>query len=218
MNRNDDIRNIMKLVESAGVVTLTEADTSIVDDLADKLVDEIKSQMDKNPDSGYAIIDNMSDLPHQLLAYDDPQWDNLFNAGWPQGGSKEFKFLNDKFKEKFGLGLYKYADKLEDEAHAADQKSIKPADKKIYKILSDKLTVTASPKWAAQNLEFYVMSPKKLVVQDTGSSFPAAVIGAPTLEFLKMDQAAMVQWLLDHGIKQRKRPSNKRRSSYSVYD
>lgn len=217
-SRQNDIRNIMNLMESAPPVSLSEAaDPSELERAVNAVIDHIKAAMDKNPQAGYAIIDNSGEYAAEIFPYADPIWERLYAAGWPQSSASEFKFLNEKFKEKFGLGLYKYADKLEDEAHQADLKSIKPADKKIYKTIGNKLTVSVTPKWAAENLMFYVMSAQKVVIEDTGSSFPSAVIGKPSLAEFKMTQEQFVEWLLAHGIKQKKRPTRKK-ATPSYYD
>lgn len=219
MNRHDDIRNLMNLVESAPAVTLTEDDTSVLADFTDKVIDHIKAEMEKKPEWATSIIDNSSsDLIYDLLAKEsDEFYDALIASGWPKNPDKEFKYLNGKFKEKYGVGFFKYAEQLEDKAHDDDKKSIKPADKKIYKLIGDKMTVSVTPKWAAENLEFYVMSKAKIAVQDTGSSFPTIVLGKPSLEYLKMDQQQLIDWLIAHGISQRKRPTYKK-SPPSYYD
>lgn len=216
-SRQNDIRNIMNLMESVPAVSLDEAEPSELNSFANTVVEKIKSTMDANPTWGYSTIDNIGDIVYEFFKDDADLYERMVKQGWPKSGSSEFKFLNGLFKEKTGLGLYKYADKLEDEAHEADIKSIKPADKKIYKTIGDKLTVATSPKWAAENLMFYVMSAQKVVIEDTGSSFPSAVIGKPSLEAFKMTQEQFIEWLLAHGIKQKKRPVRKK-STPSYYD
>lgn len=218
MNRNSDIRKLMNLMESAPAVTLTEDDTSVLVDFTDKVLDKIKADMDSDPEHATGIVDfSLDDLIYAFIEKEsDDFYDKLVANGWPKP-AKEFKYLNDKFKEKFGLGFFKYADKLENAAYDTDKKSIKAEDKIIYKTIGDKLTISATPKWAAENLRFYVMSAKKVVIEDDGHSFPSAVIGAPSLEKFKMNQKEFIDWLLAHGIKQKKRPVQKK-SPPSMYD
>ena len=212
MNRHDDIRNLMNLMESVPAVTLTEADTSVVDSFTDLVIDTFKAKMDERPDWATSFIDNGSeDAVYDLIEKQPGEdfYDKLVASGWPKP-AKEFKYLNAKFKEKYGVGFFKYAEQLEDKSHDDDKKSIKPEDKKIFKLMSDKMTVSVTPKWAAENLEFYVMSKAKLAVQDTNRSFPTIVIGKPSLEYLKMDQQQMIDWMISKGFSQRKRPTYKK--------
>lgn len=217
MNRHDDIRKIMNLMESAPEVTLTEADTSVLDSFTDQVIDYFKAKMEEYPDSATSIVENSSDFVYELLEKQPEDfYSQLVDMGWPKDPSKEFKYLNAKFKEKYGDGFYRFAEKLEDKAHEDDAKAIKPADKKIYTVLGDKLTVKATPKWAAEYLVFYI-SGQKVMVEDTGSSFPTAVFGKPTLTALKMTKEEFVDWLLAHGIKQKKRPKRSKPTP-SLYD
>jgi len=218
MNRNDDIRNIMKLVESAPNVMIHEADLNQLASFVDKIITAIKKEIDADPTSGYAVVEYQTDvMPQELLAYDDPLWDELIAAGWPKNPKGEFKFLNNAFKEKYGLGLYAYADKAENEAHDADEQSIRPEDSAIYKLMGQKMTVKVSPKWAAENLTFYVSGQKLVVVERDSSNLPAAVFGKPSLTALGLSKEDLAEWLIDHGIKQSKRPKAIKRTP-PMYD
>lgn len=72
-------------------------------------------------------------------------------------------------------------------------------------MLSDKLTVSVSPKWAAENLLYYI-SGQKVMIEDTGFSFPTAVFGPKAFEVLKMNKESFIEWLNSKGINQKKRP------------
>lgn len=197
----------MKLMETAPSVLINEADVSQLKSFVDKVITELKKQIDDGGDSATSAVETYVDVvPQELLDYDDPLWDELIAAGWPKTPSKEFKFLNAAFKEKYGDGFYRYAEKVEDAAMLADEKSIKRADKAIYKLLSQKLTVKATPKWLAANFEFYTSGQKVVVVERDGTGFPEAVFGKPSFTFLSMTRDEFVHWLLEQGVPQGKRP------------
>lgn len=205
MNRHDDIRQIMGLMENASLVLEQAPNEAEV--LADKIVDLIKSKIDADPTSGYPIIENLYDLIDTEFFSKEPDdyHDRLVAQGWPEDPNKEFKMLNKKFKAKFGMGLYAYADKAEDTVYDQDVKSVQKDDKKFFELLTDKLTVNVGPRWAAENLKYYTSS-TKVYVEDEGRSFPTAVFARPSFERLGVDKEGLIAWLESKGIKKKKRP------------
>lgn len=213
-NRNNDIRRIINLFESANI---TEGSVDLLSEFTDKVIEAIKSEMDKDPEGALSFIDNSSDFIYDLISKEPDEFmDKVIELGWPENPRKEFAYLNKKFKEKYNMSFSGYADKLYDDFEKADIASIKPNDKKIYKLLSDKLTSTASPKWAAANLLYYV-SGKKVIVEDTGNSFPSAVFSDPSFNYLGVTKEQFIDWLESHGIKSKKRPK-RHKPTPSLYD
>lgn len=209
--RNKDIRSIMNLMESAVKDQALDAtifeDENKLDALLNKVIEHIKAKMEAEPEWAMSVVDNISDILYEDFFSNEDVWNQALDLGWPENPNKELKLLNSKFKEKYGMPFVKYADKLYDDFMKADEKSIKAEDKSIYKMLSNKLTVTASPKWASQNLLYY-KSGQKVIIEDTGNSFPSAVFGPKAFEVLKMDKDSFIAWLEAHGIKPKKRPKN----------
>lgn len=205
MNRHDDIRKIMSLMENASLVVEQTANEAQV--LADKIVDLVKSKIDANPSSGYAFLENLPDLIYTEFfeKASDDYYETLVDQGWPEKPNQEFKMLNTKFKEKFGLGFYAYADKAEDADYDQDVKSVQKNDKAFFDLLSDKLTVKVGPRWAAENLKYYTSS-TKVYVEDEGRSFPTAVFARPSFQRLDVDKEEFVAWLESKGIQKKKRP------------
>src|SRR5690606_34044750 len=84
--------------------------------------------------------------------------------------STEWKWLNAEFKTRYGVSMRDYAEKVDAKKDRADARSIKPEDKHVWKLLSYKLTVKATPKWAAETLKWYKSGQKIVVIEYDGSN------------------------------------------------
>jgi hypothetical protein len=218
MDRHNDIRNLMNLMESA-IAPVVEANAAPFDmaSFMDQVLALAKKTIDEGGHNASSSVESVRDvISEKLFAYgENDTYEAARKAGWPTH-LKEYSFINKAFREKFGKSMEDYAYAVEDKAYARDARSIKPEDKAIFKLLSDKLTVKATPKWAAEYLMWYKYSATKIVVQDEGN-LPEAMFGPIAFKQLGITMADFAAWLEAHGIKQMKKPK-RYKSPPPMYD